>query len=363
MHGITVLAVLTCGIGRGTYAGAYAGTYFALGRGPRTKGRGRVRPAAEAPGRRPFLGWGHLPIGTETEGEGAVMSVAMVTGASRGLGRALAGELAARGWDLVLSARGAGPLEEAAAGLRGRAGGGRVVAVAGDVTSAEHRAELVAAARSLGGLDLLVNNAGVLGAQPLVPLAAHPLDGLREAFEVNVVGPLGLVQEALPLLRAAGAAGRGAVLNISSDAAVVAYPTWGAYGATKAAGDLMSAVLAVEEPELRVWWADPGSMATRMMAAAEPEEDLTALPTPEQVAPALLRLLTQRPPSGRYTAEALTGPPMASAAAGTAKTAGPLAGAAAEAGTTAGPAAGAAAVAGRATEAGAPTGSAAEAGQ
>lgn len=269
-----------------------------------------MRPAAEAPGRQAFLRWGHLPIGTE--GKGAVMSVAMVTGASRGLGRALAGELAARGWDLVLSARGAGPLEEAAAGLRDRAGGrggrgGRVVAVAGDVSSEEHRAELVAAARSLGGLDLLVNNAGVLGAEPLVPLAAHPLDGLREAFEVNVVGPLGLVQEALPLLRAAG---RGAVLNISSDAAVVAYATWGAYGATKAAGDLVSAVLAVEEPELRVWWADPGSMATRMMAAAEPEEDLTGLPAPEEVARALLRLVAERLPSGRYTARGLAaGPP------------------------------------------------------
>ncbi|MGW6707732.1 SDR family NAD(P)-dependent oxidoreductase [Streptomyces sp. NPDC054956] len=232
------------------------------------------------------------------------MAVAMVTGASRGLGRALAGELAARGWDLVLSARSAGVLEEAAAGLRAR--GVRVTAVAGDVTSAGHRADLVAAARALGGLDLLVNNAGVLGAEPLVPLAAHPLDGLREAFEVNVVAPLGLVQEALPLLRAAGAgAGAGAVLNVSSDAAVVAYATWGAYGATKAAGDLMSAVLAGEEPQLRVWWVDPGSMRTRMMAAAEPDEDLTELPAPEEVAPLLLRLVTEHLPSGRYTAQGL----------------------------------------------------------
>lgn len=230
------------------------------------------------------------------------MAVAMVTGASRGLGRALARELAARGWDLVVSARGAGPLAEAAEALR--AAGGRVAAVAGDLSSAAHRAELVAAARALGGLDLLVNNAGVLGAEPLVPLAAHPLEGLREAFEVNVVAPLGLVQETLPLLRAAGA---GAVLNISSDAAVVAYGTWGAYGATKAAGDLMSAVLAVEEPGLRVWWADPGSMRTRMMAAAEPEEDLAELPGPEEVAPLLLRLVAERLPSGRYTAQGLAG--------------------------------------------------------
>lgn len=231
------------------------------------------------------------------------MSVAIVTGASRGLGRALAGELAARGWDLVLGARGGAALKETAAGLE-EAAGVRVAAVAGDVSSRAHRAALVAAARELGGLDLLVNNAGVLGAEPLVPLELHPLDGLREAFEVNVVGPLGLVQEGLPLLRASQA---GAVLNISSDAAVVAYATWGAYGATKAAGDLMSAVLAVEEPGLRVWWADPGSMRTRMMAAAEPGEDLTGMPAPEEVAPALLRLVEQSLPSGRYTAQGLAG--------------------------------------------------------
>ncbi|MFD6114886.1 SDR family NAD(P)-dependent oxidoreductase [Streptomyces yangpuensis] len=229
------------------------------------------------------------------------MSVAIVTGASRGLGRALAGELAGRGWDLVLSARGAAALEEVAAGPE-RAAGVRVVAVAGDVSSPDHRAALVAAARGLGGLDLLVNNAGVLGAEPLVPLEAQPQAGLREAFEVNVLGPLGLVQEGLPLLRASAA---GAVLNISSDAAVVPYATWGAYGATKAAADLMSAVLAVEEPELRVWWADPGSMRTRMMAAAEPDADLAGLPAPEEVAPVLLRLLERGLPSGRYTAQGL----------------------------------------------------------
>ncbi|MFF2401414.1 SDR family NAD(P)-dependent oxidoreductase [Streptomyces goshikiensis] len=235
------------------------------------------------------------------------MSVAMVTGASRGLGRALAGELAARGWDLVVTARGARALAEAASELA-RAPGVRVTAVAGDVSSAEHRGALVAAARALGGLDLLVNNAGVLGTEPLVALAAQPLDGLREAFEVNVVGPLGLVQEALPLLREAGAgapAGAAAVLSISSDAAVVAYGRWGAYGATKAAGDLLSAVLAVEEPALRVWWADPGSMRTRMTAAAEPGEDLAGLPSPQEVAPVLLRLVTEGLPSGRYTAQGL----------------------------------------------------------
>ncbi|MEW2251929.1 MULTISPECIES: SDR family NAD(P)-dependent oxidoreductase [unclassified Streptomyces] len=228
------------------------------------------------------------------------MPVAIITGASRGLGRALAGALAERGWDLVLDARGAGPLEETAVALT--AYDVRVQAVPGDVTDARHRAELVAAARKLGGADLLVNNAGILGVEPLVPLARHPLDGFRAALETNVVAPLALVQEALPLLRRAE---DGAVLNVSSDAAVEAYRTWGGYGATKAALDLLSAVLAVEEPELRVWWADPGGMRTGMLAAAEPGEDLTGTPAPDEIAPLLLRLLDERRPSGRYTAAQL----------------------------------------------------------
>ncbi|MGV9276104.1 SDR family NAD(P)-dependent oxidoreductase [Streptomyces griseosporeus] len=228
------------------------------------------------------------------------MAVAIITGASRGLGRALAGALAAQGWDLVLDARHAGALKEMAAGLAER--GTRVEAPAGDVTDAGHRAELVAAAGRLGGVDLLVNNAGMLGAEPLVPLAEQPLEGFRAALEANLVAPLGLLQEALPQLRRSAA---GAVVNVSSDAAVTAYRTWGAYGATKAGVDLLSAVLAVEEPRLRVWWVDPGGMRTRMLAAAEPGEDLTGTPAPEEVAPAFLRLLDERPASGRYTASAL----------------------------------------------------------
>ncbi|WP_455360947.1 SDR family NAD(P)-dependent oxidoreductase [Streptomyces sp. SYSU K21746] len=228
------------------------------------------------------------------------MAVAIITGASRGLGRALAAALAGRGWDLVLDARTAGPLAEAARELEKY--GTRVVALAGDVTAGTHRAELVAAAREFGGVDLLVNNAGILGAEPLVPLERHPLDGFRAALEANVVAPLGLLQEALPLLREAPG---GAVVNVSSDAGVEAYATWGAYGATKAAVDQLSAVLAVEEPGLRVWWVDPGGMRTDMLAAAEPDEDPAGVPLPEEVAPAFLRLLDERPPSGRYTAPAL----------------------------------------------------------
>ncbi len=247
------------------------------------------------------------------------MPVAIITGASKGLGRALAAALAGRGWDLVLDARSAGPLREAAAALeteerggkRGGSGergagrgtaGGRVVALPGDVTDARHRADLVAAARGLGGLDLLVNNASALGAEPLVPLESQPLDGLRAALETNVVAPLGLVQQALPLLRAAPG---GAVVDVSSDAAVEAYGTWGGYGASKAALEQLSAVLAVEEEGLRVWWVDPGDMRTDLYAAAEPGEDLAGRALPEDVAPAFLRLLDERPPSGRYTASEL----------------------------------------------------------
>ncbi|MET9443203.1 SDR family NAD(P)-dependent oxidoreductase [Streptomyces sp. NPDC006610] len=227
------------------------------------------------------------------------MPVAIITGASKGLGRALAEGLAARGWDLVLNARGAGALREAAAQLG--AHGTRVEALAGDVTDAGHRSGLVAAAWRLGGVDLLVHNASALGAEPLVPLEELPLEGLRRALEVNVVAALGLVREALPLLRASGA---GAVIAVSSDAAVEAYPTWGGYGASKAALDRLAAVLAVEEPALRVWAVDPGDMATDLYAAAVPDDD-GPRPEPAAVAPAFLRLLDERPASGRIVASAL----------------------------------------------------------
>ncbi|MFJ6353488.1 SDR family NAD(P)-dependent oxidoreductase [Streptomyces sp. NPDC054835] len=229
------------------------------------------------------------------------MGVAIVTGASKGLGRALAAGLAARGWDLVLDARTAAVLEESAAAVR--AHGTRVVAVPGDVTDAAHRAELVAAARRLGGLDLLVSNASVLGAEPLVPLDALPLDGLRAAFETNAVAALGLVQEGLPLLRESGA---GAVVVVSSDAAAEPYGTWGGYGASKAALDQLAAVLAVEEPGLRVWAVDPGDMATDLYAAAVPD-DTDPRPAPESVVPGFLALVEHRPASGRYAAAELVG--------------------------------------------------------
>ncbi|MGW7267337.1 SDR family NAD(P)-dependent oxidoreductase [Streptomyces sp. NPDC054842] len=227
------------------------------------------------------------------------MPVAVITGASKGLGRALAAALAERGWDLVLDARTTGVLERTAAELSGY--GARVTALPGDVTDAGHRRELVAAAVRLGGVDLVVNNASALGAEPLVRLEGLPPAGLRRALEVNVVAALGLVQEALPPLRASGA---GAVIGVSSDAAVEAYGTWGGYGASKAALDQLLAVLAVEEPGLRVWAVDPGDMGTDLYAAAVPD-DGEPRPDPGTVVPAFLRLLDERPASGRYSAPAL----------------------------------------------------------
>ncbi|WP_328916794.1 MULTISPECIES: SDR family NAD(P)-dependent oxidoreductase [unclassified Streptomyces] len=227
------------------------------------------------------------------------MPVAIITGASRGLGRALAAGLAERGWDLVLDGRNADALRSAAADLE-RGAPGRVRAVPGDVTDAGHRAELVAAALALGeGVDLLVNNASALGAEPLVPLAELPVEGLREALETNVTAPFALVRAALPALRAA----EGAVVNVSSDAAVEPYPTWGGYGASKAALDHLSAVLAQEEPAVRVWWVDPGDLRTELYAAAVPDDpDFGGRPLPEEVVPDFLRLLDDRAPSGRYVA-------------------------------------------------------------
>ena len=231
---------------------------------------------------------------------------AIITGASRGLGRALAAGLAREGFDLIIDARDAAALDAAAGALRAgggpaaqRPGGtGTVTTVPGDITDPAHRAALLATARAAGRLDLLVNNAGTLGVSPLPALADYPPDELRAAFEVNVIAPIALTQLALPLLRASG----GAVLNITSDAAVEAYAGWGGYGAAKAALEQASNVLAAEEPTLRVWWADPGDLRTDMHQLAFPGEDISDRPEPSSVVPAFLRLVTQRLPSGRYRA-------------------------------------------------------------
>jgi NAD(P)-dependent dehydrogenase (short-subunit alcohol dehydrogenase family) len=211
---------------------------------------------------------------------------AVITGGSRGLGRALATALVERGWRLVIDARRTEDLAALAAGLPG------AVAIPGDVTDPVHR---VALGDAVDSLDLLVNNASDLGPAPLPALASYPLDGLRRVYETDVVAPLALTQLLLPKLRAAN----GTVVNISSDAAVEAYPGWGGYGSAKAALDQISSVLAAEEPDLRVYAVDPGDMRTEMHQAAFPGEDISDRPLPESVVPALLTLLAQRPASGR----------------------------------------------------------------
>ena len=218
---------------------------------------------------------------------------AVVTGGSHGFGRAVVADLAARGWVVVTDGRDPVALERAAAAAG-------AVAVPGDVGDATHRRALVETALSrTGRLDLVVNSAGDLGPSPLPPLADLALGALAALMQVNVVAALGLIQEALPHLRRAG----GAVINVTSDAAVEPYPGWGGYGATKAALEQLSAVLAEEEAgRVAVWWLDPGDMRTDMHQRAFPGEDISDRPDPATVAPAVGRLADARPPSGRVRA-------------------------------------------------------------
>jgi NAD(P)-dependent dehydrogenase (short-subunit alcohol dehydrogenase family) len=228
------------------------------------------------------------------------MPTAIITGASRGLGLALARALAERGWNLVLDARGGDVLQRAAGELAGMT---EVVAVTGDVTDESHRAELVEAARALGGPDLLVNNASLLGPSPQPKLADYPLDVFRTVYEVNVTAPLALIQEALPLLSQSP---QGRIINVTSDAGVESYQGWGGYGSSKAALEQLSKVLAAEHPQLKVWWVDPGDMNTTMQQEAYPDEDISDRPPPEESVPGILRLIDEDPPSGRYQARAET---------------------------------------------------------
>ncbi|HEY1487528.1 MAG TPA: SDR family NAD(P)-dependent oxidoreductase [Micromonosporaceae bacterium] len=236
------------------------------------------------------------------------MPTAIITGASKGLGLALATELADAGWNLIIDARDADALHRAADAIRtaGSAAcraapsgdGDRVLVepIAGDITDPAHRAALIRAAQAHGRLDLLVNNAGTLGPSPLPAVAAVDPASLRATFEVNTVAPLALTQLALPLLRTSG----GTVIDVTSDAAVEGYPGWGAYGASKAATEQLRNVLAAEETGIVVWRVDPGDLRTDMHQLAFPGEDISDRPLPSEVAPGLLRLLFERPPSGRY---------------------------------------------------------------
>jgi NAD(P)-dependent dehydrogenase (short-subunit alcohol dehydrogenase family) len=220
------------------------------------------------------------------------MQTGIVTGASRGLGLALARALDERGWRVIVDARGGDALEEATAGLR------NVTALAGDVADPEHRRALVEAAGE--PIDLVVNNASLLGPSPQPALADYPLDTLREVYDANVFGPLALLQLALARMPEGAA-----VLNITSDAGMEPYEGWGGYGSSKAALEQLTAILAAEHPGLRVYWVDPGDMRTQMQQDAFPGEDISDRPPPEDSVPGLLALIDGSLPSGRYQAREL----------------------------------------------------------
>jgi len=220
--------------------------------------------------------------------------VAIVTGASRGFGRAVTAALLDRGWAVVADARRASDLKSTAAELNSS----RLIALPGDVTDAPHRDALVAAAIEAGPLRLLVNNASRLGPSPQPLLADYPASELWAVYQSNVFAPLALIQAALPALTD----NAGVIVNLSSDAAVEPYPGWGGYGSSKAALDQLSAVLAAEAPAVSVYAFDPGDMRTEMHQAAFPGEDISDRAEPQAKVPALLRLLDTRPAAGRYRA-------------------------------------------------------------
>ena len=222
---------------------------------------------------------------------------ALITGASRGLGLALARELAARGWRLLIDARGAEALEAARSELAALT---EVVALAGDVGGAAHRAALAAAAQDAGGVDLVVNNASILGPSPQPRLLDYPIDVLEDVYRINALAPLALLQAVRPALKAGAR-----IINVTSDAAVEPYEGWGGYRSSKAAIEQLSAILAAENPDLHVYWVDPGDMRTRMHQEAFPGEDIGDRPLPEASVPGLVELVEGERPSGRYAARAL----------------------------------------------------------
>ena len=222
---------------------------------------------------------------------------ALITGASRGLGLALARRLAREDWTLIIDARGAEALEATRAELAQLT---RVIAIPGDVTDEEHRRVLAEAAHEAGGLNALVNNASVLGPSPPPTLLDYPIEVLEEVYRANTIAPLALIQSVRDELKPGAR-----ILNVTSDAAVEPYEGWGGYGSSKAALEQLSAILAAENPSLRVYRVDPGDMRTQMHQEAFPGEDISDRPLPEESVPGLLELLEGDLPSGRYEARGL----------------------------------------------------------
>jgi NAD(P)-dependent dehydrogenase (short-subunit alcohol dehydrogenase family) len=227
------------------------------------------------------------------------MKNALITGASRGLGLALARQLARDGWGLIIDARGIKSLEQVRLELSSST---KVIAIPGDITTKAHRKKLAVAAGQFGGIDVLVNNASMLGPSPQPDLMNYPLDVLEKVYLTNVISPLAMIQALRAAMRP-----EACILNITSDAGVEAYSGWGGYGSSKAALEHLSAIMAQEYPTLRIYWVDPGDMRTQMLQEAFPDEDISDRPLPEENVPGLMALIDGKKPSGRYRAQEWVG--------------------------------------------------------